>query len=323
MTQIKTINSEADIREDVVENFKVYRVIPQTACYIGDGTDRYYNPKRTNMSARYSGSNYNYPKIAQMLNAALTTKKGGRIVVISLGCGSCEIDKAVLERLHKMGHDFSFFGVDSSMSMLYKAGEVLEDASFETDLICANFGTSKFKKGLGRIVGQYDVAIYLFSGNTLGNLNQSYIGDVLKNILRKGDYLLLDVAGFETVSSVVQAKMFKRYKGYLNNPADAEFYLGPLKELGVPESNGKLTLKVTEDDETQAQVFTFGFKVNTLTEFKLEEEEIGLSPNEHVVLHHVLIYDLDELTNFLETKRFKVKDRLIGEFMNQLLLEKQ
>lgn len=323
MIKIKTINSQVDIREDFFENFKRYRVIDQTACYLGDGTNRYYNPKRTNMSARYSGSNYNYLEIAQLLDSALNKKKGTKVVVISLGCGSCQLDKEVLQHLQKKGNDFSFFGVDSSMDMLYKAKRVLNDITFEAHLICANFGTSKFRKELDHIVGEYDIGIYLFSGNTLGNLNQSYIADILKNILRTGDYLLLDIAGFETISTTVQAKMFKRYKSYLDNSADAKFYLGPLKYLGVPENNGELVLKVTEDNETQAQVFTFGFKVNTLTEFKLEEEDISLSPNEYVELHHVLIYDLDKLAKFLETKKFKKKKHMIGSFMNQLLLQRQ
>lgn len=323
MIHIKTINSEVEIQKDIIASFKKQRIIDQTACYLNNGKDRYYNPSRTNMQARYSGSKYDYSKMAQLLQGILSEKKGTKTAIISLGCGSCETDKIVLEHLQEMGYNFSFFGADSSMAMLHKANDVLSDVTFECTLICANFGAFNFREELDKIIGDYDLGIYLFLGNTLGNLNQSYIADILKNILQKEDYLLLDVIGFETITTPIQAQLFKRYKGYLSNPADAEFYLGPLKDFGIPVDCGKLVLKTTEDNVTQAQVFAFGFKAHTSISFSLEKEKVSLSPNEYVNLHNVLIYDLGELVKFLRTKEFEIKERLLGNYHNQLLLQKQ
>ncbi len=319
MIQIKTINSQSQIQQDIIKTFKRNRVIDQMACYLGAGTDRYLNPIR----ASASGNKYNYPRIAKLLEDALSQKKDAKVAIVSLGCGSCEKDKIILEDLKKSGHDFSFFGIDSSMNMLYRASDVLNDATFEAHLICADFGASDFKKDLDKIIGKYDVGIYLFLGNTLGNLNQSYIADVLKNTLRTGDCLMIDISGFETITTSIQSKLFQQYKGYLHNPDDAAFCLGPLEDLGIPIDSGKLVLKTEEDDVTRAQVFTFGFKVNTSINFNLGGEESNLSPNEYIDLHHVLVYDLRELIKFLETKKFKIKDQLIGDFRNQLLLQKQ
>lgn len=325
MTRIKTIHSELEIQKEIIKELKKNRVIDQTAFYLDNGTTRYYDPNRTNMSTLHSGGKYDYAKIAQLLHGVITKSsgRGTKVAIVSLGCGSCQVDKEILQHLQKMGSDFSFFGVDSSMSMLYKAGSVLNDVTFKVSLICANLGTLSFRTELDSVIGDHDIYIYLFFGNTFGNLNQGYITDILKGILNPGDHLLLDIVGFETVTTQIQAKLFQRYKGYLDNPADADFYLGPLENFGVPVDHGRLVLKITEDSATQAQVFAFGFKVQTPLNFTLEGEEVGLSPNEYVDLYHVFIYDLSKLNKFLEIKKFKLEDQIIGDFHNQLLLQRQ
>lgn len=318
MIRIKTINSEVEIREDIVRTFKQYRVVDQKAFYLGAGSDIYYHPDRVS-----SGNKYDYFKIAQLIAKVLTQNKEAKVAIVGLACGNCEKDRIVLEHVQEAGYDVPFFGVDSSMAMLHKANSVLSDAPFEAHLICADVGAFHFKRELDRILGEYDLSLYLFFGNTVGNLNQNYIARMLSNILRPGDYILLDVVGFETITPQIEDKLLRRYTGYLSNPEEASFFLYPLKSLGVPEGCGKLTLKVTKDDTHQARVFTFGFEITTSANFNLEGEEINLSPNDYIDLHLILSYDLNALTVFLEKKKFALKDQLVGEFMNQLLLQRQ
>lgn len=317
MIHINTFVSEAAVWTSIVEGFRKSRVVEQKACYLGAGLERYYNPNRTS-----SGDKYNYAEVTQLLAKILTDKKELNVAVVSLGCGSCETDKVILQQLHEAGYSFSFFGVDSSMAMLYKACEVLDDVTFEARLICADFGLPDFKEELDKITGDCDIKICMFFGNTLGNLDQSYIADILKNILNTGDYLLLDVSGFETITDSIQAKLFVRYRGYIDNPADGAFYLGPLSDFNIPVQGGKLTLSITEDEATSAQVFKFGFKANNSTDFVLDGMELNLTPNEHVELHHILIYDLNKLAKFLESKKFTLQDKVGGDFTTQLLFKR-
>lgn len=319
MIQVRPINSEMEIQKDVVKNFKRRRTVNQTAFYLDSGADHYYNPDK-----KFSGEQYDYHKITQLLENILVKKKSEKIVIVSLGCGSCEKDKIVLEHLQEKGYNnIRFFGVDSSIAMIQKATSVLDEATFDANLICADFGVAGFKEGLNKIIGHYDIGIYLFFGNTFGNLNQSYIADVLRNILHEGDYLLLDIIGFEEITTTIQASLFQRYLGYLDNPADVKFSLSPFDTFGIPKDCGKLTLQVTTDAVTQARVYLFGFKVETSTDFNIEREAFNLAPNEEVSLHFIMIYDLNELNKFLKTKKFEVKEKIIGKFLNQLLLEKK
>lgn len=318
MIRIKTINSEVEIWKSIVTNFKQYRAIDQKAFYLGAGAALYYHPDK-----KFTGESYDYSTIARLIARLLTQNKGAKVAVVSLGCGNCEKDKIILEQVQAMGHNVRFFGVDSSIAMLHKANRVLSDVTFEAHLICADVGAFHFKRELDRIIGAYDLGLYLFFGNTFGNLNQSYIAEALKKSLRPGDYMLLDIIGFEHITPQIKGMLLERYEGFLKNPPDTEFYLHPLKAFGIPVDCGRLSLDVTKHNASQAQVFTFGFKITTLTDFSLEEDELTLSPNEYIQLGDILIYDLKELIKFLETKKFALKDQLIGDFMNQLLLQRQ
>lgn len=319
MIQIKNFISDVAVRQTISEGLEVDGVINQMAFYLGKGADLYYDPLKAG-----SAEKYDYFKIAQLLEKVLADKKGLKVAVVSLGCGNCEKDKIILEHLQEMGYNVAYFGVDSSITMLNKAKErVLKDITFEAHLICANFGAFNFKKELNNLLKDYEVKIYLFMGSTLSNLRQTYIANKLKSILHTGDYLLLDIGGFETITSLVQARLFQRYRGYLTSPPEVDFFLAPLKALGVPRDCGRLILKVDKDSATQAQVFIFGLKISTEKDYYFEDEEITLSPNEYIRLYHILIYDLKELVKFLETKKFTLKDQVIGDFMNQLLLERR
>lgn len=317
MIDLSTIHSQVEVKKDIIKNFKQHRVINQTALYLGTGVDLYYNPDAILSKA------YDYHKVAILLKEIISKRTEAKLAFVSLGCGSCEKDKKVLEHLQETTkHNITFFGVDSSMAMIKKANKVLKDASFDSHLIFADFGALGFKEELDDLIGDHDIGIYLFFGNTFGNLNQGYIADVLNNILHKDDYLLLDVAGFETITTTIQSKLFKRYVRYLNSPHEAVFFLRPIKSFGVPEDCGKLILDITKDDATQAQVFMFKFKVSNSTTFDLGEK-VNLSPNECVDLCKILVYDLGELNKFLEIKEFKLKGQILGDFHNQLLLQKQ
>lgn len=318
MIQVQNITSEVTLRQHILRDFEKDGAINQTAFYLGDGADCYYSPDMAG-----SGNKYDYPKIAQLITKVLAKNKVEKVAVVSLGCGNCQKDKIILEHVQAMGYSISFFGVDSSPNMLHKANNVLDGATFETQLICADFGAPNFKKELNNIIEDYDFKIFLFLGNTFGNLRQSHVANMLKNILHTGDYLLLDICGFETITPLIQGKMFKKFRGFLKRPGDVEFSLYPLKALGIPVDCGKLVLDIKKDNGTQAQVFTFGFKVNTSTDFYLDGNELTLGPDEYISLQDVFIYDLKGLVKFLKIRRFTLKDQVIGEFMNQLLLEKQ
>ncbi len=314
MSRIKTIQSETELRKIIVKKFTQERVTDQTAFYLNEGAELYYNPTK-----KTSGANYDYPKIAQMLKNILNQQKGGKAAIISLGCGNCGTDKVILEHLQELGYDIPLFGVDSSMDMLYKAKENLSNTAFETHLICGHFGTLELKEYLDETLEAYDLKIFLFLGNTFGNLHQGHIAEVLEDLLDPGDHLLLDVAGVETMTTVKQAQLFERYLQYIDNQAENQFFLQPIKTMGVTEECGRLTLETAMDNATQAIAFKFGFRVHTLTRFNLDKRGVTLGSNEHVSLYRILIYDLQELVKFLEEREFVFQEQLLGNVNNQLV----
>ena len=323
MIRIKTIDSEAAIRKSIVKNFKHYRTVNQTAFYLGEGSDHCYDP-----DVQFSRRKYNYTEIAQTLNSVLAETKALKVAIVSLACGNCSKDKEVLEQIQKAGHTFSFIGVDSSMDMLYKADTVLREATFSAQLVCADIGAFDFKQELERIIGAYDLTIYLFFGNTfigniLGNLNQNYMMGLLNTIVRPGDYMLIDAASFETITPEIEDKILERYTGYLDNLDEVAFFLVHLKTLGVTEDCGKLTLKITKDSATQGQKVTFKFVLHNPMTLTLDKEEITLSPDECIDLFYIVIYDLHKLTSFLEKKNYTLTGQIPGDFYNQLLFQKQ
>lgn len=319
MIRLRTINSEVEIWKSIIKNFKQYRTVNQTAFYLGAGADYYYDDP----GIEFSRQSYDCTGIAQLLKNILAKKKDLKVAIVSLACGSCKIDRIIMEYLQEAGYDVQFFGVDSSMAMLRKANNVLNNATFKSHLICANIGAFNFKKELDKIIGDYDFGIYLFFGNIIGNLNQNYMIGTLRNILRPGEYMLLDVVGFETITPQIQDKMLERYTGYLYSPPEIKFFSYPLEAFGVPEDCGKLTLKTRKDHITGAEVFNLGFQVKNAIRFTLERDEISLSRNEYIDLHDILVYDLNKLTELLEGKDFKLKNKLAGDHVNQLLLQRQ
>ncbi len=316
MTTIRTINSEVEIRDDMTKSFKRHRVLEQNAFYLSDGAKNYYNPNK-----KFSKSKYNLDGIYSMLKKTLKNKNN-KTAIISLGCGSCEKEKEILTRLNKENYNFSFYGVDSSMSMINLADKALNSAKFPSNLICADFGSLKFRLELDKIIGKYDVKIFLFFGHTLGNLNQSYMADILKNLMNKGDYLLIDIIGFKEINSEKEAKLFERYVSYLNSEPEIEFFLYPLKNLGVDTSCGEVTLEMRKNTTINALLFQFGFKVLKQFEFFLDGDEVILIPDEYIELYNILIYDLNKLTAFFERRNFKLKEMNTGQFLNQILFEK-
>ncbi len=318
MSRIKTIHSETELWKAVIEKFEQHRIIDQTAFYLDKGVDLYYSPDK-----KTSSINYDYPKMAQMLKNIFTQQNVGKAAIVSLGCGDCEKDKMVLKHLQEIGCDVTFFGIDASMEMLHKAKNTFSNTNFNANLICGSFGAPGFKEDLEKIIGEYDLKVFLFFGGTFCNLHQGYIADTLNRILNIGDYLLLDVAGVETMTTVKQAQLFEKYLRYNEASIEMAFHLAPIKTLGIPEESGRLTLETTTDDATQAIAFNFGFRMHTLTTLNLDSGEMTLSPNEHIKLVHILVYDLQKLAEFLEIRNFMFKERIPGDFHNQLLFQKQ
>lgn len=314
---IRSINSESDVWKKIFNDLREYRVMNQMALYLDAGVDRYYNPNTAFLK------HYDYLKLAQLLARVLIEKQGLSVAIISLGCGSCETDKVLLEHLQEMGYNFSFFGVDSSLRMIRKANDVLHSATFDTHLICANFGAFDFQEELDEIIGHYDVKIYTLFGSTMGNLDQGYIGDTLRDILLPDDYLLLDIGGFKTITYLNKLQLFNRYSEYIDSPYEAEFFLGPLKDFGVPQDIGKLILDIETDHATQAEVFIFKFEIKKSIELTLRKKTVGLTANEQIDVCRILVYDFNELIKFLKKKKFEFKDQLHGEYNNQLLFQRK
>lgn len=319
------ITSQVDVYKSIVQNLKQHNKINQSAFYTGTLWKSYDVPYIE--FSPVPEEEYEYPATLQWLKTLFEDHEGAKVAVISLGCGACEKEKIVMEQLQKEGYQVPFFGVDTSMELIHRAREAFYRSPVQSCFIQADLGEGYFKKELDRMIGVYDVVIYLFLGNTfisdmLNNPSPKKMTNTLKALIKPGDYMLLNPAGAIKLPHISQNKLLDHYKGYCKNPDARRFLLHPLKVLGISEDCGELTLTIARDDTTGAQVTTFIFRVHTPFRFTLEGEEVILNPNEYIELFCIWFYELESLTVFLEEQNFELKGQVEGAFMNQLLFQK-
>jgi len=315
---IINFRSIKEIIRDYLFYFQQYKVFKQKAFYFGDGAKRYYSlGKNEKNSFQYEKKGYyNFLK-----ESFLDGEK--KFSIVSLGVGNASKEKELLEELLKTEYDFSFFGVDSSRDMVELANQNLEALNVSGKLICADFSLPKFLTKLQKEVHLYDKRLYAFLGSTFGNVEQSYMADILYDLLNEKDSLWLEVPVRLGDSEKENLQIFQKFLKTLSDDTHKQFFLQPLLELGIAEEDGELSVHVANEEDVDALKVCFQFRMKNKKKIVVDGSTIILLPGNSIDLLTARVYTPEGLIHFFKERNFEFKSyKKIGTF-GQFLFEKK
>ncbi|MCB9798359.1 L-histidine N(alpha)-methyltransferase [Candidatus Nomurabacteria bacterium] len=288
-----------EMESEFHKHFQQYKVCKQKAFYFGEGAELYLkiSGAKTDLFVEQEDLYHGFLQD----NIDITKDE---FVIISLGCADARKEKVMLERLSRDSDKVSFIGVDSSEEMICIAKETLKESPVSCEFICADFSSDEFIKRI-HAVTQGKIRIFTFLGSTFGNVEQSYMADMLYDLLEKGDKLWLEVAVRESISDKADRKFFENYLSWFDNEVTRDFLLHPLKLLGVPLDSGELFLNMAAEGDLNALLFSFRFRIDTKTVIEFDEHTVTLLPGNVIELLTIRAYDPQGLRNFFEERNFK------------------
>src|SRR3990167_3769894 len=150
MTVIKTINSEYFLVNEYFQYFHEYRALKQNLFYFEEGADNYYKffSNKGTLKNPYDTSYY-----TDFVTKYI--KKEDNIGLIILGCGNSQRESRLLKDFYNRGYKLTYYGVDSSMSMLSLSIDILRDCPYENYLVFADFASQEFKIDIKDITKKY------------------------------------------------------------------------------------------------------------------------------------------------------------------------
>ncbi|MFH0857208.1 MAG: class I SAM-dependent methyltransferase [Candidatus Magasanikbacteria bacterium] len=318
MVKTTTINSQDDLIRDFFSTFQEYRIFKQKAFYMGKNADVYYQLSSKRMEDFFSTEETYYLFLKENI-----LQKGKKVAFISLGCGNAEKELHILKLMKRDGYDAVFVAVDSSEDMIGLAKKTFEKENFDVQFVCADFSSPEFfDKFSERIVG-CDFSIYTFLGATFGNVEQSYMADIIFDLLNPGDKLWLEVVARDETTKKDALHFFEKYYAWLSNDTVKNFLNGPLKELGIKPENGEIYLQMIEEDYLKSLKFVFRLKIKKKTVIHYQGKTTVLLPDNVIDLMTIRAYDAEGLVGFFKERNFQFIAQKKAQGMGQFLFEKK
>lgn len=320
-------NSEKEIKDDLHWFFKYHRGFEQKAMYFTKGADIFYQLNQ--LDKPHVRASFNWEKNYEVLKRLITKKQNensskiDKTAIISLGCGNGCREKEMLAKLHEEIGGFDYLGIDSSNRMLELAKENLKDEKYNRTYIFGDIGNENLHEKLKDLVKDYSNRIFLLLGNTLGNVPQSYIGDILRNMLVKGDFLWVDVSIRKDLKESTSAKIFERYLNYIADENAVNFISYPLSDFNISKENGELELEMENYKSLNSLNFIFKFVFKKITEVNIDGEISTFLPNDVICLHTIMVYDVDSLVSFFEFRNFEFFEKLVLNNKAQIIFRKK
>lgn len=310
MDYVKTITSEAEVKEQFVNELKRRKETNQNAFYLNKGAELFYGARSfaNNLADHYWPFFYkNIPD------------KNKKIAYISMGCGNGVREKEALKAMYEAGYQFTFFGVDSSVAALELVRQEYVDFEFPKQYLCADFGSPRFREEILDLTKDYDVRVYAFFGGTIGNIEPDYVADIMADMMKPGDYLWIDVYTRRGKTSLDDRKLYELYRDYLDQEAQQDFIFYPSSELGIPRKSGNLFVEMTTKEDLDALLFTIKFAITEKVKVKYRNQRITLLPGNELSLIKILNFDPNGLVKFFEERDFAYVDMEVidggGQFM--------
>jgi len=320
MTPITTIDSGKDLIDDLYQRFQEYKIIQQKAFYSGKGAEKYYSLTNDQLED-FLGADNKYFKFLE--DNCLVNNKDKSFAFISLGCGNAEKEVKIVELLQKNGYKTKFFGVDSSEDMIILAKNSLKKSEIDGELICADFTSEGFFQKFSKGFTDFDFRVFTFLGGTLGNVEQSFMADILYDLTQKGDKLWMEVGVRDEKTKKEDMKLFARYLDWIDNPQKRSFLVTPLELLGIQEKNGKISVQMVYEKYLDALRFVFRFRVEEKTVITLQDKTVILLPGNEISLLTIRWYDPEGLQNFFEQRNFTFVEKMTEGSRAQFLFEKK
>ena len=184
----------------------------------------------------YSSSAGELDSLWSLVNAYAAELAGGfqeAVPVVSLGSGEGARDRAFLKALQRSGKAVKYFPVDASQSLLEAACAAAEDDDLEVMGIKADISSPM------HMVLASDAAespkVFLLSGNTLAGFDPMDQLRHIKEVMRKGDRLILDAELYSPDSPMEDLGQY------------AKFAMAPLASLGVQDDDGSIRFETKQD----------------------------------------------------------------------------
>lgn len=305
MVSFISLINESELHKEFSRDIRDRRLDQKFLYTDPESADTYYDLHHSHKSGiKKSFSNDDYYTFLKK-NLGNTKQKIG---VISLGCGNAEKEKEALAKLSLDGWELIYIGVDSSMRMLELAQENLKDAPYERKFIQTDFIDDSFKDEIVELTKQCDRKLFAFLGNTLGNVNQTNIADILYNSLDVNDLLWLDVVARNDVSMENEMKTFNRYSSYLTDEKIKYFFFHPLSKLNIPFDSGDLMMRASKETSVGAMLFIFYFHFNKKIVSTIDNEKIHFLPGEEIGLQKIRVYHPETMITFFTEHEFALLD---------------
>lgn len=223
--------------------------------------------------------------------------------VISLGAGQGDKDLLLLEALRQAGHAVSYRPVDSSQALLERACAGATQAGFPARGLKADLVNRGHVSQMNADAKRSRLLLLL--GNTLGGFGPLEFVSILREIVRPGDWLLLDgeiFSGNETMA------------GY-DNPINRRFAFAPLRSIGIGEEDGALRFESLADSRREG-LYLVGkyFVVGRRRELVVAGKPLWLERDEKVSMSSSYKYTR---AAFLEIVRQDVGLEVVGEYVSE------
>ncbi|HNW55677.1 MAG TPA: class I SAM-dependent methyltransferase [bacterium] len=308
MSPINSLVSDLELDKEMIDCLK-NRGLEQKFLYLDNGAKFYYEA-------------YGRPSEAPSVDLLVKSyceviinqfKKKQHIALISLGCGDASSEKIMLKKLKDEGFNFTYFGVDSSRQMLDLAVKNLAELKIDSQFLCADIVSEDFCGEISQLTDEFDCRGFLFLGGTISNFNQTNIIDSLYSVLKKNDFLFLDIRIRNSLDTTEDLQLFNFYSRYLKDKEIVQWLNRPLRDVGIDTNCGTLNLEMVKEKSIGAILFKFSFLFNKKFVIRLRNDIIHFLPEERVELLHIRAYYPEDLNNFFKEHNFKLAQSLTNK----------
>jgi len=311
--------SDSEILDEMADSFR-NRILEQKFLYTEDGANAFYSEEKWWPIFKPEDviSTEDYIKILEKN----VFKKWKKYAFVSLACGDSHKEKEILKSLLSKWFDISYYWVDFSERMLELSEETLKNINCNKKFILADIWSKKFKTEIDYLLKDYDERVFTFYGNTFWNINYTNIIDILGNLLKKWEKLLLEVVTRKDLSIEESLFIFNRNKAQLNNEDSKSFLLNKIRKIWIKDEDGKLIVTMKEDKLLDVLKVNFIFEI--LKKIKIDFRwKMVFLPWEKIELYTIYYYYPETLISFFKEHDFKFLDASYARKWWQFLFEKE
>ena len=254
------------------------------------------------------------PKLADIIK--------GDINLVCLGTGDGKKEVTLAKEFSKT-RKTGFFPVDSSWELIHEALKNSASLDIPKEAFWADIIQTNTIKNIGEHVKRayFPTNLYTLLGGTICSFPQSLIAKILRDSLKKGDYLLVGFFGRRSSDFLLELKdtadIVDAYKG----PSAKKNYSSILELFGLSEKNGEYRIDYGIDSRISfINVIEKKFVFNKDKKIKFMGEEIFFAENENILLGTSCVYSIYSAIRLLESHGLKIVESFENEKGNYMKL---